>query len=177
MASSALSESSSRFTRPAGALVLFKGALGWLLLVGIEFAYAQSSSRPIEDYKLTFFLLNLLFPYGIFLGLYLLGVSFASSREFFLNKLKSLSPSKISLRRPSLVDSESSEPVFDPKKLKLPPRSTFPEKKPVPRMRAAVLILIDLLASAPLVYSIPELSFLLIFLLFEFFFLILVCFK
>lgn len=164
-------EPPSCFIRPAGAWLLIKGILGWVNLIGIEFLYAQSIARNIADFQIQFFILNLVLIYDIFLGIYFLGLYLGSNREIFLAKLKSLSPSNIRIHSPDANTSLQKSPQKSPNY-----HSFFPDVKPISRNRAFALMLPDLLISAPLIYVIPELSFLWFFLIVEFILLVLIKF-
>ncbi|MBR3180889.1 hypothetical protein IKF63_02320 [Candidatus Saccharibacteria bacterium] len=150
-------KANSSLVRSIGFLALVKGILGFFALIMTEYFYANSGK--IDNYSLRFFLLALLFPFSIFLGIYFIGLYLGSNHARFRSKLESLSPSKIPLRK----NQDSSPP--DSNSIRA---NTFPALERVPRNRAIFLTLLDISLIAILIYKIPELTFIYLFLLIEF---------
>ncbi|MBR2586841.1 hypothetical protein IKE71_00485 [Candidatus Saccharibacteria bacterium] len=119
----------------AGIFMVVKGLFCFMTIVGIEFSYA--SRGTIGDAASYFFVANLIYPFSIFVGLYLGGAFLGSNRTKFIDKLK---------KADGAINQKTERKVV----------MTSPEAEGVSPRLATFLILIDLAASFGINFFIPE---------------------
>lgn len=124
--------------RTVGLILILKSIFCMLYTIMIEYNYANSGR--IGEVSQFFFLANLLYPFGLFVGLYFVGAYFGTNRAQFLSKM-----------------SEANGPILKTNEQKKVALKGFPTAKPVPLGRALWLLSLELVVSVGISMAIPEL--------------------